>query len=318
MKQAYFLFFLLLTTHLFALTELGVTYDFSHGRFGDNLITYLHAKWFAYEHQIPLIYKPFHYSSHLVLDDKEFKITELINFPRHRHYLDRGPVNPRIHLPILYMCPYFPEDDWEQRNTLSFNDIPWFYFQVNWKDPGFRKVVREMIAPKQPLSLVIPPRNCINIALHIREGGGYDDKVNLEWGSPDNPMKFPPLSFYAEGLKTVLESLNGQDIYCYLFTDAQYPEELANQLRSHLPEGSSIQFDYRKKQNQYNLNVLEDFFSFFNFDILIRSQSNFSMVPSLIHDFAMVYAPRDCEIEESGRVVITETTFQINPEFFRW
>ena len=39
------------------------------------------------------------------------------------------------------------------------------------------------------------------------------------------------------------------------------------------------------------MNVLVDFFSLFQFDVLIRSQSNFSLIPSLLHDFALVYSP---------------------------
>ena len=35
-------------------------------------------------------------------------------------------------------------------------------------------MVREMISPKVDLVLTIPPASTINIAIHIREGGGYD------------------------------------------------------------------------------------------------------------------------------------------------
>ena len=49
----------------------GVTYTFSGGRFGDNLISYLHAKWVAYRAGVPLLYKPFGYSGMLVMDEEE-------------------------------------------------------------------------------------------------------------------------------------------------------------------------------------------------------------------------------------------------------
>ena len=48
-----------------------VTYTFSGGRFGDNLLAYIHAKWIAYRYHIPLLYKPFDCSDQLVLHNLE-------------------------------------------------------------------------------------------------------------------------------------------------------------------------------------------------------------------------------------------------------
>ena len=64
----------------------------------------------------------------------------------------------------------------------------------------------------------------------------------------------------------------------------------------------SIIFDCRKENNSPNTNVLEDFFSFFNFDVLIRPDSNFSMIPSLLHDFAMILSPK--KITSSDKKII--------------
>ena len=63
-------------------------------------------------------------------------------------------------------------------------------------------------------------------------------------------------------------------------------------------------------------NVLEDFFSLFNFDILIRPQSNFSIVPSLLKDYAIVYAPRDF-IREDKTITITKTELVVNQELYQ-
>jgi hypothetical protein len=72
----------------------------------------------------------------------------------------------------------------------------------------------------------------------------------------------------------------------------------------------SVKFAYRSK-NGHDKNVLQDFFSLFNFDILIHPQSNFSLVPSLIHDFAMVYFPVDAAVD-GERVVICQTKLEMN------
>ena len=44
--------------------------------------------------------------------------------------------------------------------------------------------------------------------------------------------------------------------------------------------------DCRSSDNSHDTDILEDFFSLSNFDSLIYPQSNFSMIPALIHDFA--------------------------------
>ncbi len=250
-----------------------VTYDFSGGRLGDCLITYLHAKWLAYEKGVPLLYKPFEYSSFLVLHDRELRKVQTAS-------------------KNIYKCPYFPESTWEMKNH------PFSGFAVDWKDPEFRTIVRELIAPKGKLDLIRPPENVRGVALHVREGGGYD--VN---GFAYFPTKFPPLSFYIDGVKAALAQFPGEHLYCQLFTDALDPAALITKIRQELPPDASIEFHYRDNNNVHDANVLEDFFSLFEFDILIRPASNFSIVPSLICDYAMVYAAEDYDAEQ-GRVVV--------------
>lgn len=275
---------LLLCQSLFAITEFGVTYDFSGGRFGDCLLSYLHAKWIAYQKDIPLFYKPFQYSSQLRLHECEKYLSDLRGEPRIRVRLDGGPLNPGIRLPVLYICPYFPEDAWE----LTQHKWP-YSFQVDWKDPQFRQIVRSLVEPRYPLILHRPPEGFTSIAIHFREGGGFDDQSAYEgW-----PMKFPPLHFYIDSLLAAIDLSQEKPIYCYVFTDAVHPEGFVHALQQAIPPQVPIQFNYRKVGNHHRSNVLEDFFSFFHFDILIRPQSNFSIVASLLHDFVAVYSPEE-------------------------
>lgn len=270
--------------------EQYVTYDFSGGRFGDCLITYLHAKWFAYQHNIPLIYKPFEYSSFLVLHDRELRKTGTATktLCDQWSFLSKLPWGSRI-----YKCPYFPESKWELRNK----KFP--YFAVDWKDPKFRAVVQELIVPKGQLDVIRPPSGMLGVAIHIREGGGYDKNGFLYY-----PTKFPPLSFYIEGLKAVRARFPAEHIYCQLFTDALDPDALVQKLLAAFP--SDVEFHYRKKNNVHDANVLEDFFSLFEFDVLIRPDSNFSIVPSLIHDYAMVYAAEDYDSDRKEIIAKVE------------
>lgn len=287
-----------------------VSYEVTPGRFGDNLLTYLHAKWFSYEHKIPLLYRPFPYSSFLSLDDTEVHFKDKKkrkNLRMNPHFktkvkkwssLSKWPL-----LSFHYKCPYFPESEWEKKH------LKYFSFPVNWKDPQFRKIVKELIAPKETLQLTLPPTDCISIAMHVREGGGFDtDAARLIV-----PLKLPPLDFYTEGLKYIVSLFPEKSLYCHIFTDALEPEKIVDQMKQAIGSNEWVKFDYRKEQNHHEANVLEDFFSLFHFDILIRSQSNYSLIPSLIHDYAVIYSPKDCEIKNNS-VKITELEIETNKE----
>jgi hypothetical protein len=270
----------------------AITYDFSGGRFGDNLISYLHAKWISYQYDLPLLYRPFPFSSELMMEEKELKNTY------------SGPKIPLHHLgfikrdlSVLYSIAYFPENPEER----PFTYIP---FNVNWEDPQFRKMAREMIAPRRALHLTKPPESTVNIAIHIREGGGFDtDHTRI-----NAPLKLPPIEFYIEGLLKIPPLFEGKTIYCHLFTDAMDVEPIANVFIEAAP---LVQFGNRKTRNFHALNVLEDFFSLFAFDILIHPQSNYSLVPALIHDYAVDYAPvRASNVH--GQIKIEEVAFKKN------
>ena len=72
------------------------------GRLGDQLIAYMHAKWVSYLYDIPLLYKPFHYSNDLVLDDKEELYRRLLLFERDLKVEDLKIV-ARKHTPTSFL-----------------------------------------------------------------------------------------------------------------------------------------------------------------------------------------------------------------------
>lgn len=282
----------------------AITYEFSGGRFGDNLLSYLHAKYISHKHKIPLLYKPFKYSSELILDAKELRYLDMRYF-----YPKEFRLNNRFPAPFpsdfLFVCPYFPEVKWE------LNRGSYFIFSIDWKDPSFRKIANEMVSVKQPLSLIQPPPECISIAVHMREGGGVDDEsIKIL-----NPLKVPPITFYIDALKRVLEIFPNQMIYCHVFTDALDPLLWINKIEEALPSDAPITFHYREKSNCPDNNVLLDFFSLFNFDVLIRAESNFSIVPCLIHDFALVLYPKNFSIRDKT-AKIDQIEIDINEEKF--
>ncbi len=287
-----------------------LTYECSGGRFGDNLIAYLHAKWLSFQNEIPMLYKPFPYSSELILDEAESKYDpkkglEEVKFRKDEHLDPKSSKCSKI-----YTVRYFPESAWEKNHGTRHNGKPWVdCFSVDWKNLQFRKEAQKLIHPKKSLSLVVPPEDFINIAIHFREGGGFDRNI----GDLNLPLKFPSLDFYIEGLLKIANLFKDYPIYCFLFTDAQHPEEYLKKIKDSLPQDTNIILDCRTSDNSHNKNVLEDFFSLFQFDALIYPQSNFSMVPALIHDYT-VTCTIGYDFFEQDRLI---TQLDINEEFYQ-
>lgn len=285
--------------------ESFITYQFSGGRFGDCLISYLHAKWLSYKCEIPFLYKPFAYSNDLVMDKEELWFHPFYTM-RYRMVLLSSKRPLPDHNWSIYECPYFPEKD-----DNEWTEIP-YSFAVDWKDKEFKKIARKMISPIREFNCLIPPDDRVNIAIHVREGGGFDaNDVNLSY-----PLKVPPFLFYIEGLLQILPYFQGCPIYCHLFTDALEPEKLAEMIQEKIPSDVDIWFDFRFKENKASANVLEDFFSFFHFDVLIHPYSNYSLVPARIGDFAITYSPEKF-LREGKKITITDSFLNKDEEAYQ-
>ena len=291
---------------LSAMPRIAVTNGDDGGRFGDKLLTYLHAKWLSYQYGIPLFYKPFDCSRKLILHTEEIRLKDAL---KKRDYallsLRQATIDLSSPGPQIYICPYFAEDPLEANLYRSFR------FEVDWKDKKFRKNILKLVAPINKLDLIYPPKETINIALHFREGGGFDaDSERLRV-----PSKLPPLSFYLESLDKVLSLFPNKPITCHVFTDALNIDPFIQQIRAVVPHGATVRFTYRSA-NGPDENVLDDFFSLFHFDCLIRPQSNFSIIPSLLHDFAVVCSPAEISISGS-QVSVNRLSLQIDEPLYR-
>jgi len=280
-----------------------VTYSFSGGRFGDRLLSYIHAKWISYYHGIPLLYKPFIYSDQLVLHKEErsdFKKKHLrpITPKPNKNMNYNGPGK------FLYTIPYFPESTWE----LTKGNTSWYHFCVDWKNEGFRQELKRLIHPLYLTSFLDIPIDCISVALHIREGGGFDHAD--VWTS--YPMKFPPQTYYIEQLRKISELFPNRRLYAHIFTDHSNPKELVEGYKQNL-KNLDIEFGYREAGNSHSSYVLEDFFEMMRFDCLIMPDSNFSMIPAKMGDYKVVIRPIDFTVTK-GIVYIDKVNVEISTE----
>lgn len=276
--------------------ESAVTFKLSGGRFGDNLIAYLHAKWVSYKFDIPVLFQEFKYSNQLAMHYREKTIStdgvnnynknEIEKFKRVIYFQrDNMPTSSQEN--TLYIIPFFSEslEEYKQKG------INWPYFKVNWKDATFLKIIKELICPVKKLALLPIPKDKVSIAIHIRTGEGFDE--NLE---KTHPLKSPPLQFYIDSLQKILNILKDQPLYVFIFTDDPNPQKFTKLIREQVVS-EKIEWAYRTN-NFHDSNVLEDFFSLIRFDGIIRSESNFPLCASKLTDYAIEISPAYCHISK--------------------
>ena len=127
-------------------------------------------------------------------------------------------------------------------------------------------------------------KNHLTVALHVRKGGGHDfSSAHMVW-----PLRFPPVSYYAECLYKLSLLYPGRPIYAYIFTDDPNPKEIALELEKKV-RSSNITFACREENSS---SAIEDLFAMMHFDCLIRSLSNFSLLPTLICNYQVVMTPK--------------------------
>jgi hypothetical protein len=259
-----------------------VGYTFSGGRFGDNLVAYMHAKWVAYRYQIPLLYTPFPHAIHLVLHND--KINTIRTFPRTAKRITLAKesfINLRNREDICYVVPYFPEAPLDMMGYSSGVDL-----EIDWEDEGFRAELRRLISPVTPTRKLSLPPNRISVALHARTGGGFDSPQ-----APQHiPHKLPPESYYVEQVRHLYALCDEQPLYVHLFTDDLEPDQFLKRLKGKLSD-LNIVWGGRTSDNRHNLHMIEDFFAMTQFQCLIRPDSNYSIAASKIADYSIIISP---------------------------
>lgn len=264
----------------------GITYEFSGGRFGDNLAAYAHAKWLSYKTGIPLYYRPFKYSDKLAMHMQEKHLDHYLdNFSRHI-VLSKESMALDSSSDCLYIVPYFSESEYEFRYPWTKD---WIYFRVEWEDDEFHRLLCSMIAPVNQVSIPahMQPADAVSVALHVRKGGGFDYPLLSEAKevNPDIPyadyyagLRFAPETFYLEQIRRLSALLANKRMYIYLFTDHENPQEIVDRFKKNLVGYDHIQFAYRASGNNHDAHVLEDFFAMSRFDCVIHPQSHFSLM----------------------------------------
>lgn len=298
------------------------------GRLGDKLLMYIKARWMAYKHGFCFFYKPFKYSDMLELHNTDKRW--------HREYLNEFDMvedpycslkNPQAYYidlqsfikdsRKLYIINYYfqPEEwgtyqrDYDSQNVTEWNDL--------YDDQVFRDILRKKIKPLNPINEIELPNDRITVALHVRKGGGYDEKLlSLQfYGDPTTDemsrqcvcgshsrdftdigytVKLPPDQFYVQQIKALSEMYNDAPLYVHLFTDDQNPQALIDRY-NHAVGKKNIAYGCRQSGNRHDANILDDLFNMIRFDCLIRSGSNFPQIAQLLGNYQVVLYPKRAE-----------------------
>lgn len=287
--QSIFLSIILLYVPFLNAFPSAVTYTFSGGRLGDNLLSYCHAKWISYIHNIPLLYKSFEYSDQLLMHELEIPYKQELVYQFERiitlastDYL----IEPEKG--YLYVVPFFCESIFNRTDTT----FP-FLFHVDWYDHTFKALLQRMICLRHPHKICTPLSNGITVAMHVRKGTGWDIpnyQITPARLTASHPLRFAPDSFYIAQLKKIARIFKDDHIYVHIFTDHDNPAELAMMYKKAV-SCDRVSFDYRREENNEFINVLEDFFAMLHFDCLIRADSNFSLVVSRLGNYKLQVVP---------------------------
>lgn len=279
----------------------AITYNFSGGRFGDNLLSYIIGKYFSWKYKLPLLYRPFNYSNNLKLhiyetpiatiDLKRFSGTENID-----HYSSAWQG--------VYTADFYSNGpDWKNTKELVM------YIKNN---SDLQNEIKRMVAPINPISFYLP-ENMISVAVHVRRGGGFDrpllsgtgieHKVDRsQYADGNHPLKFPPDEFYLNQIQFLYRLHEERPLYVYIFTDDKNPADLTARYKAAINR-HNVTFDYYRIYEPFNYHLIHDLFFMKEFDCLIRPESSLSIVAQIIGDHKIVLSPSKSHWEDNDLII---------------
>lgn len=285
------------------------------GRLGDMLVMYIKAKWVAFEYKLPLLYKPFHYSDQLEMHVREQHYSEDISKTYKKQLItcyDASEISTTKNVSkdyTFYQIHYY------------FNPIEWGEYQRRYDSqeimawPGvytnaaFRAELKRNIAPRDSISLPDLPKDKITVAVHIRNGIGFDLPLlsrqlysEKDFDSSEKkpagkfadqywPLKFPPLQYYVDQIKRLSGMYGDRPMYLYIYTDNNNPIDIMRIIERAVNK-PNITFECRETENHHTKNVLEDIFAMARYDCLIRSGSNYPQISQLIGNHKVIIWPK--------------------------
>lgn len=271
----------------------AITYKLAGGRLGDQLVNYVHAKWIAYKYGVPLFYRSFAHAEYFAFHKFEQQMPVHMTFDRVVNFQPGQTLKIDPQANVLYELSFFPDNPDERVK----NKKRYLIFDVDWSDQKFCEIVRAYLQPTKPLNLVNLVPDAINVALHVRRGGGFDHTAtSLGHGKYRAdlvlPARFPPDDFFCEQVALLAKYFTNKRLSFFIFTDYPSPNELVEKYSACCP---GIKFNCRSAEERAG--VVDDLFSMARFDVIVRPQSNFSLMAAHIGGPLLEIWPEGCTFD---------------------
>lgn len=268
-------------------------------RLGDQLLTYFRTKWIARKMEIPFLLTPFKFSQEFALHANENKTGKGFLYKKKKMLFDLEEGLEQA-VSTLWVLPFVPLSKYEY--VLQNRRAP--YVELDWDHPEVRQMVADALVPNRKVDEVMPPPGMLSIALHLRKGGAFkqDDLVKEQL-----PLKFPSDAFMLQQLKRIAKIFPDSPLYIFIFTDDLDPAGLARHYAEKLNEPRAV-FDFRKTNHlSADEKMLSDFYSFKNFDCLLRPISHFSFIAGKLGRFSLEISPYHYYMNNEGECVYDQT-----------
>lgn len=191
------------------LPKRGLTYQmYPLSRLGDNLSTYARAKWLSEKYDLPLIVKGYPAFNNLqLMKNAKYSIPSQERAARLGVPFTIQAFEQNSDKEVIWEKPFMSDALIEE----GFLD-----------DEDFRARLEADLQPAVEMDLPELKDDRLNIALHLRTGGGFDmENAHLIW-----PDKIPPTTCYQQMIQYVLEEYKNEPLHIEIFTDSLNPAEL--------------------------------------------------------------------------------------------
>jgi hypothetical protein len=241
-------------------------------RLGDRTVAYLNTKYVAEKYDLPVYFLPFKGCENFKFSQEE-TFTGAQYFKKIVHLKSAEEIKNLAYVDktesVLYQLPFFVHTRNLKEETFGCSYIN---YETDWA--SFRERVGDLLTVIKPHILINIPENAYSIALHIRDGGDYDDDKTKTL----HPLKLPPMNFYLGELKRVLMSdqlpLEGS-VFIHIFTDALEPQKVYDEVQESLSgfdlHGREIKLSYCEQAS-----LTDDIANMSRFQCMIRADSNLS------------------------------------------
>lgn len=290
------------------------------GRLGDHLVSYCKAKYFSCKYNLPLLLNPFPFSQLFSLFNNETHYDDI----KFQAYIREGPIKNgesinrvKTKKVLFFVDMYTALIDKSDEIMLHQDEGAVPYDTFFWVDEIYQKMmenscyyqeIKKGLSPVTPEIRMKFPQEAISVAVHIRNGGGYDGPLSSQQieGLDNNqnqssskitvdkthPLKFPPEQFYIEQLINLSELLDNRPMIVYIFTDHLNPSKLMEKIKKKCNKSNLV---FSCSDVPWASRVTDDLFLMAQFDCLIRSCSNFAGVAQLLGNHKIIIFPRDYE-----------------------